>query len=34
MLYVDDSNTAAIATYERLGFTRWAGDVCFSHGPR
>ena len=30
MLYVDESNIAAMKTYERLGFTRWAADVMYS----
>jgi mycothiol synthase len=29
MLYVDESNTAARRTYERLGFTRWDVDVRY-----
>ncbi len=29
MLYVDESNVPAVKTYERLGFTRWAVDVCY-----
>ena len=32
MLYVDEGNTNAIRVYERLGFTRYATDVCFSRG--
>jgi mycothiol synthase len=34
LLYVDESNSPAIRVYERLGFTRWATDVCWSRGPR
>jgi mycothiol synthase len=29
LLYVDESNTNAIRVYERLGFSRYATDVCF-----
>ncbi|MEV7908608.1 mycothiol synthase, partial [Streptomyces anulatus] len=29
MLYVDESNTAAIHVYEKLGFTRWDIDVMY-----
>jgi mycothiol synthase len=29
MLYVDETNTAAIKTYENLGFARWDVDICF-----
>ncbi len=31
MLYVDESNTAAIRLYESLGFTHWETDVMFGH---
>jgi mycothiol synthase len=30
LLYVDEANTNAIRVYERLGFTRYATDVCWS----
>jgi len=30
MLYVDESNTAAIAIYTKLGFTRWDTDVSYT----
>ena len=29
MLYVEADNRGAIRLYERLGFARWATDVCF-----
>jgi mycothiol synthase len=32
LLYVDESNSAAVRVYERLGFTRHATDVCYSTG--
>lgn len=32
MLYVDESNTAAIEVYQRLGFIRWDTDVTFRRG--
>ena len=32
LLYVDESNVAAVRTYERLGFTRHAVDVMYSRG--
>ena len=32
LLYVDEGNTNAIGVYERLGFARYATDVCFSRG--
>jgi mycothiol synthase len=32
LLYVDESNTAAVKTYERLGFTRHAVDVMYCRG--
>jgi mycothiol synthase len=30
MLYVDETNTAAIRLYESLGFTHWSTDVMFA----
>lgn len=30
MLYVDESNTAAISIYEHLGFTRWDTDISYT----
>jgi mycothiol synthase len=32
LLYVDEANTNAIRVYERLGFSRYATDVCWSRG--
>jgi mycothiol synthase len=32
LLYVDESNAAAVKTYERLGFTRHSVDVMYSRG--
>lgn len=33
MLYVDESNVAAVRLYESLGFTRYAVDVMYGTGP-
>jgi mycothiol synthase len=33
MLYVDESNVAAVRLYESLGFTRYAVDVMYGSGP-
>jgi mycothiol synthase len=33
MLYVDETNSAAIGLYESLGFTHWDTDVMYSRGP-
>jgi mycothiol synthase len=33
MLYVDETNTAAIRLYETLGFTHWDTDVMYSSQP-
>jgi mycothiol synthase len=31
LLYVDESNTAAVRMYQRLGFTRWSTDVMYRY---
>ena len=31
LLYVDESNTAAVRMYAGLGFTRWSTDVMYQH---
>jgi mycothiol synthase len=33
MLYVDESNVAAIKLYESMGFSRVATDVMYGAGP-
>lgn len=33
MLYVDESNTAAVRLYEALGFTRWSTDAMYERHP-
>jgi len=33
MLYVDETNTAAIGLYQSLGFTHWDTDVMFARRP-
>ncbi|MDQ3611382.1 MAG: GNAT family N-acetyltransferase, partial [Actinomycetota bacterium] len=32
LLYVDESNAAAVRVYERLGFSRHAVDVMYTRG--
>ncbi len=32
MLYVDGTNSSAIALYQKLGFARWSTDVLFQRG--
>ena len=32
MLYVDETNPHAIRVYERLGFRRYATDICYARG--